>query len=191
MRLPRRSRTCRRASCSLVRQESRLLEVLGGVEVPCELLLLAGVVVRMGDLARLRCCVVVDLRGVVEVLRVLRLQLALVSVGARAQHVLRKRPCQVHLRLDEGFGLLQIDLLGRNCRSNYILLLHLEEIVDLLVGAYCLPSTHVDRVCRVVGRGLIGAACAEEVLLLPLVRLQLLLRFDLELEGLLDLVGCG
>ena len=191
VRLPRCSRTCRRATCSLVRQECGLLEVLGGVEVPCKLLLLAGVIVRMGDLARLRRCVVVDLRGVVEVLRMLRLQLALVGIGTRAQHVLRKRPCQVHLRLDEGLGLLQIDLLGRHCRSDCILLLHLEEVVDLLVGAYCLASAHVDRICCVVGRGLIGAACGEEVLLLPLVRLQLLLRFDLELEGLLDLVGCG
>ena len=44
VRLPRCSRTCRRATCSLVRQERGLLEVLGGVEVPCKLLLLAGVV---------------------------------------------------------------------------------------------------------------------------------------------------
>ena len=191
VRLPRCSGTSLCAGCSLVRQECGLREMLGGVEVPCKLLLLAGVLVRMGDLVRLGRSMVVDLRGVVEVLRMLRLQLAFVGVGSWTQHVLRKWPGQIHLRLDEGFGLLKIDLLGRNCRSSCILLLHLEEIVDLLVGAHCLPPAHVNCISRVVSRGLVCAARAEEALLLPLVRLQLLLRFDLELEGLLNLVGCG
>ena len=81
--------------------------------------------------------------------------------------MLRERASQVHLRLDESLGLLKIDLLGGHSWGNCILLLHLEDMIDLLVSAYRLPARDIDRVSGVVRRRLIGAAPAEEALLLP------------------------
>lgn len=88
-----------------------LLEVLRRVEVPGQLLA-PKFMQRWLQLILRRRIVILYLRGVVKILGMLRLQLALVCVGTRAQHVLGQRTGQVHLRLDECLWLLQIDLLG-------------------------------------------------------------------------------
>lgn len=140
-----------RLVASALMLHQRLLEVLGRVEVPRQLLV--GEVVWLLHLIWLTSDGILDLRRVVKVLGMFGLQFAFVGVGAGAEHVLWQRTCEVHLRLDEGLWLLQIDLLGSHRRGDHTvpsLLLHLEQIVHLLVCAHSLPRGNVDRISCVV-----------------------------------------
>ena len=141
-----------RLVASVLVLHERLLEVLRGVEVPSQLLVAKIMQLRLDLILLGRACVV-DLGRVIKILGMLRLQLALVCVRTRAKHVLGQGTSQVHLRLDEGLRLLQIDLLGCNGRSDHVvpcLLLHLEQVVELLVRAHGLPRRNVYRVGGVV-----------------------------------------
>lgn len=70
------------------------------------------------------------------------------------------------------------------------LLLHFQQIVDLLICARCFSVPEIDRVCRVVRLSLVRAACPLKIPLFSFVDFHLLLSLNFEIEGFLDLVGC-
>lgn len=108
-----------------MRHQSSLLEMLRSIVVSGKFLLLSGVVLSLANLVTLSSSMILHFGRIVEILGVLGLELALVRVGTRAQHVLWKGTSQIHLRLDEGLRFLEVDFLGPRTRCSGILGLHL------------------------------------------------------------------